>query len=146
MTEVAADIPNYLNARRGVWSWLTTTDHKRIGIMYLVVIVSFFLTAVGFAVTFRLNLWSPGSRLLSHDAYNRLLTLHGVAMIFLFVIPAIPSIFGNFFLPILIGAEDVAFPRLNLLSWYFFAGGGLLVLVSVALGGPDTGWTFYVPY
>ena len=137
---------NYLNAERGLRSWLTTTDHKRIGVMYLLVIVTFFLVAVGFAVTFRLNLWSPGSRLLTHETYNRLLTLHGVAMIFLFIIPGVPSILGNFLLPIMIGAEDVAFPRINLLSWYCFAFGGLFVLASIALGGPDTGWTFYVPY
>jgi cytochrome c oxidase subunit 1 len=138
--------PSYLTATGGLRSWLTTTDHKRIGLLYMAVIFTFFLTAMAFAVTFRLNLWSPGSRLMSHNTYNRLLTLHGVAMIFLFIIPGVPSILGNFFLPILIGARDVAFPRLNLASWYFFLTGGLLALVSIALGGPDTGWTFYVPY
>jgi cytochrome c oxidase subunit 1 len=138
--------PSYLGAERGLWSWLTTTDHKRIGILYLVLVAFFFLFAVGLGFTMRLHLVDPAQKLLSNDAYNRVLTLHGIAMIFLFIIPAIPSIFGNFFLPILIGARDVAFPKLNLMSWYLYAAGGLLALVSVALGGPDTGWTFYVPY
>ena len=142
----STDTSSYLTARRGLRSWLTTTDHKRIGIMYMVVVVTFFLTAVGFAVTFRLNLYSPGSRLLTHEAYNKLLTLHGVIQIFLFIIPGVPAIFGNFFLPILIGARDVAFPKLNLASWYCFVIGGLFAIISLAIGGPDTGWTFYVPY
>ncbi len=137
---------NYLNAKSGVISWLTTTDHKRIGLLYAIVMLVFFLFAVAMALVMRLELFSPGEQFISNDIYNRILTLHGVAMIFLFVIPGLPAVFGNFFLPIMIGAEDVAFPRLNLLSWYFFVAGGLLALASVFLGGPDTGWTFYVPY
>jgi cytochrome c oxidase subunit 1 len=141
-----APLPDYLSAKRGWRSWLLTTDHKRIGLMYLALVLVFFLFAATLAVIFRTHLMFQKAHLLSNDAYNRLLTLHGVVMIFLFIIPAIPSIFGNFFLPILIGAEDVAFPRLNLASWYFYLGGGLLALGSVAMGGVDTGWTFYVPY
>ncbi len=137
---------DYLRARSGVWSWLTTTDHKRIGLLYLGGMLVFFLFAASMALTFRLELLSPGQQFLSNETYNRILTLHGVAMIFLFIIPGIPAVFGNFFLPIMLGAEDVAFPRLNLLSWYCFLAGGGLALASVFLGGPDTGWTFYVPY
>ncbi len=137
---------NFLNARKGILSWLTTTDHKRIGILYLIGMIVFFLFAVAMGVLMRLELLQPGEQYFSSDTYNRILTLHGVSMIFLFVIPGLPAVFGNFFLPILIGAEDVAFPRLNLLSWYFFVIGGLLALISVGTGGPDTGWTFYVPY
>jgi cytochrome c oxidase subunit 1 len=139
-------LPSYLRARQGLLAWLTTTDHKRIGILYMIGMLIFFLFAVSMAVVFRLELLSPGQQLIENDTYNRLLTLHGVAMIFLFVIPGIPAVFGNFFLPIMIGAEDVAFPRLNLTSWYCYVLGGLLALVSVMMGGPDTGWTFYVPY
>ncbi len=161
MTTISVPIsdaaPNYLNIRRGLVSWLTTTDHKRIAILYLVSIATFFLVAVALAVTFRLKLFSPTPppgapdpyvHLLniSNTAYNILLTLHGVIMIFLFIIPGIPAVFGNFFLPIMLGARDVAFPRLNLLSWYFYAVGGVLALVTVVAGGIDTGWTFYVPY
>ena len=137
---------NYLNAKSGLWSWLTTTDHKRIGILYAIVMIVFFLFAVLMALIFRLELFSPGQQFISNDLYNRVLTLHGVAMIFLFIIPGVPAIFGNFFLPIMIGAEDVAFPKINLLSWYCFVLGGGLALASVFMGGPDTGWTFYVPY
>ena len=137
---------NYLNADKGLVSWLTTTDHKRIGVMYLISISVFFLFAVVLGVLIRLELLQPGVQFLDAEAYNRVLTLHGMTMIFLFIIPAIPAIFGNFFLPIMIGAEDVAFPRLNLASWYFYMAGGLLALLSVFTGGPDTGWTFYVPY
>ncbi|MDM8009068.1 MAG: cbb3-type cytochrome c oxidase subunit I [Phycisphaerae bacterium] len=137
---------NYLDARRGIWSWLTTTDHKRIGILYFISMLIFFLFGAALAVTFRLELFSPGMQLFSTDVYNRLLTLHGVTMIFLFIIPGIPAIFGNFFLPIMLGAHDVAFPRLNLASWYCFVIGGVLALFAVLAGGVDTGWTFYVPY
>ena len=150
MTELAApltpDLTNYLRAKPGIVAWLTTTDHKKIGILYLIGMLTFFLFAASMALLFRLELFSPGEQWISADLYNRILTLHGVSMIFLFVIPGIPAVFGNFFLPIMIGAEDVAFPRLNLLSWYCFALGGLLALLSVFMGGPDTGWTFYVPY
>jgi cytochrome c oxidase subunit 1 len=137
---------NFYQAKRGIWSWLLTTDHKRIGILYLGSILVFFLFGVTMAVLMRLELFSPGTQFAEPDIYNRILTLHGVAMIFLFIIPGIPAIFGNFFLPIMIGAPDVAFPRLNLLSWYCYVGGALFALFSVFSGGVDTGWTFYVPF
>jgi len=142
----AAAPPNYLAATKGYASWLTTTDHKRIGLLYLVMMVVFFIVGICIAVTFRLELFFAGEQLFGSDIYNRLLTLHGVIMIFLFVIPGIPAVFGNFFLPIMIGAKDVIFPRLNLLSWYFYVVGAVIALLAVGLGGIDTGWTFYVPY
>ena len=139
-------VPNYLEARPGILSWFLTTDHKRIGLLYLGSIVPFFLVAASVAVMFRLELFARGEQYISNDVYNRFVTLHGVIMIFLFVIPVIPAVFGNFFLPIMIGAEDVAFPKLNLLSWYCYLGGAILALASVVVGPADTGWTFYVPY
>lgn len=157
MTEATLPSPNYIKAKSGLLSWLTTTDHKRIGIMYLTGMMTFFGVAVLFSLTFRMHLYdteagilAPVAKLLGvanvNDAYNRLVTLHGVVMIFLFIIPGIPAVFGNFFLPIHLGAKDVAFPRLNLLSWYFYLTGGILAVVAVLSGGVDTGWTFYVPY
>jgi cytochrome c oxidase subunit 1 len=139
-------VPDYLRAEAGLWSWLTTTDHKRIGILYLVMIIVFFFFGASMALMMRLELLFPGQDYISNDVYNRILTLHGITMIFLFIIPGIPAVFGNFFLPIMLGANDVSFPRLNLASWYCYVIGGFFALISVALGGPDTGWTFYVPY
>src|SRR3990172_8145196 len=133
---------------RGIFAWIFSTDHKRIGLLYLVPILSFFLVAVAFGFLIRLELIAPGPTIMSPQTYNALFTLHGVIMIFLFVIPSVPAIFGNFFLPIQIGARDVAFPRLNLLSWWVYMAGGVLVLLSLFTGGGpiDTGWTFYAPY
>jgi len=132
----------------GIFSWLLTTDHKRIGIMYMVVMVFYFIIAVTLGFFMRLELFSTGETLMSSKVYNSLFTLHGVLMIFMFVIPGLPAVFGNFFLPIQIGAKDVAFPRINLLSWYLFVVGSLMAVVSLftAGGTPDTGWTFYAPY
>jgi cytochrome c oxidase subunit 1 len=132
---------------RGIPGWIFSTDHKRIGILYLVTILSLFFTAVGMGFTLRLQMLAPNA-LLNPQTYNALFTLHGVTMIFLVVIPGIPAIFGNFFLPIEVGARDMAFPRINLLSWWLFIGGGILVYTSLFTGGGpiDTGWTFYVPY
>ncbi len=143
--------PSYLDYQgkhKGLLGWILSTDHKRIGILYLVGIISFFLVGMTFGFLMRLELIAPGSTIMDAQTYNSFFTLHGVIMIFLFVIPGIPAIFGNFFLPILIGAKDVAFPRLNLLSWYLYIAGGLLAVISILLpGGPiDTGWTFYIPY
>jgi len=145
---MAGDQPglNFYQVKKGLLSWLLTTDHKRIGILYLMAILFFFLFAITMGFLMRLELLSPGEQFMGGNVYNRILTLHGIAMIFLFIIPGIPAVFGNFFLPIQIGAPDVAFPRLNLASWYFYMAGGLFALISVAMGGPDTGWTFYVPY
>ncbi|MEW6074032.1 MAG: cbb3-type cytochrome c oxidase subunit I [Planctomycetota bacterium] len=142
----APSAPDYIRAAKGLKSWLTTTDHKRIGVMYLIAILIFFVFAMLLGLMIRLELLSPGEQFLSHDAYNRTLTLHGITMIFLFIIPSVPAVFGNFILPIQLGANDVAFPRLNLASWYFYVAGGILALITVFLGGVDTGWTFYIPY
>jgi cytochrome c oxidase subunit 1 len=137
---------NYLKAGHGVRSWLLTLDHKRIGLMYLVsVIIAFFLGGV-FALLVRLELLSPGRTIMGPDTYNRMFTLHGAVMVFLFIIPSIPAAFGNFFLPIMLGAKDVAFPRLNLMSFYIYVLGAVLALYSIITGAVDTGWTFYTPY
>jgi cytochrome c oxidase subunit 1 len=143
--------PSYLDYKgkhSGIKGWLLSTDHKRIGILYMIGILTFFFAGVLFGFLLRLELISPGETIVSAETYNRFFTLHGVIMIFLFIIPGIPAIFGNFFLPILIGAKDVAFPRLNLFSWYLYLTGGILALLSIVMpGGPaDTGWTFYIPY
>ncbi|MBE0550910.1 MAG: cytochrome c oxidase subunit I [Ignavibacterium sp.] len=143
--------PSYLDYQgkhKGFLGWVLSTDHKRIGILYLIAIMSFFIVGVTFGFLMRLELIAPGKTIMDPQSYNAFFTLHGVIMIFLFVIPGIPAVFGNFFLPILIGAKDVSFPRLNLLSWYLYMIGGLLAVVSILLpGGPiDTGWTFYIPY
>ncbi|MGD0883661.1 MAG: cbb3-type cytochrome c oxidase subunit I [Thermodesulfovibrionales bacterium] len=131
----------------GIFSWILSTDHKRIGLMYLTAILTFFFIGVALGVLMRINLISPG-RFISERAYNSLFTIHGVIQIFLFIIPGIPASFGNFFLPILIGAKDVAFPRINLMSWWLYVTGGILIILSIFIGGgaPDTGWTFYAPY
>lgn len=143
--------PSYLvntGKYQGIKAWILSTDHKRIGILYLIALLSFFAVGVTFGFLIRLELLTPGKTIVDAQTYNEFFTLHGVIMIFLFVIPGLPAVFGNFFLPIMIGAKDVAFPRLNLLSWYLYVTGGLLVLLSILLpGGPaDTGWTFYIPY
>lgn len=143
---------NYLhqstNKYKGILSWLLTTDHKKIGLLYFVSILFFFLVGAIIGLLMRLELIAPGRTIMGPQTYNTLFTLHGVIMIFLFIVPGLPAIFGNFFLPIQIGARDVAFPRLNLLSWYVYMVGAILALVSLFLpGGPiDTGWTFYIPY
>jgi cytochrome c oxidase subunit 1 len=137
---------NYLNADRGVWSWLTTVDHKRIGIMYLVSVLIAFLLGGIFAMALRIELLTPDPTIMGANTYNRMFTLHGVVMIFMFMIPAIPGVFGNFCLPLMLGAKDVAFPRLNLLSLYLYWTGATLALAGMIMGGTDTGWTFYAPY
>lgn len=138
----------YKGKHKGILGWLLTTDHKRIGLMYLWAMLTFFLVAMTIGFLMRLELISPGETLMKPQTYNALFTLHGVIMIFLFIIPGIPAVFGNFFLPIQLGAKDVIFPRLNLLSWYLYILGAILAVGSLFIGGgaPDTGWTFYVPY
>jgi cytochrome c oxidase, subunit I len=145
-TYTGTEKPNYLNWKTSVASWLLTYDHKRIAILYLVSISIFFLMGGLAAALIRMELATPKGDLLTSDIYNKMFTTHGVIMIFLFLIPSIPAVFGNFLLPLMIGARDVAFPRLNLLSWYFFMAGALLVLIALFRGGIDTGWTFYTPY
>jgi cytochrome c oxidase subunit 1 len=133
---------------RGPFSWIFSTDHKRIGLLYLTSIIIFFIAGVFLGFLIRLELIAPGKTIVSAQAYNSLFTLHGIIMIFLFIIPGITASFGNFFLPIQIGARDVAFPRLNLLSWWFYIISGILAVSTIFLPGgpPDAGWTFYPPY
>ncbi len=137
---------NYLNVTRGIRSWLFTLDHKRIGVMYLVSTLASFLLGGVFALLVRTEHLTAGKTIMDADFYNQAFTLHGAIMVFLFIIPSIPAAFGNFVLPIMLGAKDVAFPRLNLMSYYLWVGGALLAVVSMATGGVDTGWTFYTPY
>src|SRR5262245_36667447 len=137
---------NYLNHSKGVWSWMSTLDHKRIGVMYIFTVLTFFLIGGIFALIVRMNLMSPGSKLLDPDTYNKMFTYHGAIMVFLVVIPAIPAGLGNFILPMQIGAKDVAFPRLNLASYYIFCAGATFAVLALFLRGADTGWTFYAPY
>jgi cytochrome c oxidase subunit I len=136
---------DYLHAGYGVKSWLLTTDHKRIALLYLVSVTFFFFIGGFFAVLIRLNLLTPQGSLVTAETYNRLFTMHGITMIFFFLIPSIPAVLGNFLVPMMIGARDLAFPRLNLLSWYIYMVGGLFTLYSEFAGGVDTGWTFYTP-
>jgi cytochrome c oxidase subunit 1 len=137
---------SYLTHERGLRSWLLTVDHKRIGVMYLGVIVGTLILGGVFALALRLHLWNPSGGLVSNDTYNKLFTLHGAVMVFLFVIPGIPSALGNFVLPLQVGAKDVAFPRVNLLSFYLYLAGAALFVVTLVVGGLDTGWTLYPPY
>ena len=137
---------NYLNHEYGVKSWLLTRDHKRIALLYLVSITFFFFLGGIFATIIRLELLTPPGDLVSAQTYNKLFSLHGVIMVFLFLIPSIPATLGNFFVPLMIGAKDLAFPKINLLSWYIFIAGGACVLYAMLEGGVDTGWTFYVPF
>src|SRR2546421_699701 len=137
---------NYLSVNHTVASWLLTTDHKRIGILYLFSILVFFTIAAVAAALMRIELITPEGDLVSSQSYNKLFTIHGVLMVWFFLIPSIPTVLGNFIIPMMIGARDVAFPRLNLLSWYLFMAGGLLAVHALIIGGVDTGWTFYTPY
>jgi len=132
----------------GLLGWILSTDHKRIAILYLIVISAWFVIGVTLGFLIRLELLTPGETIIGPQTYNSFFTVHGIIMLFLFVIPGIPAIFGNFFLPIMIGAKDVAFPRLNLFTWYLYVFGSILVIISVFLpgGAPDSGWTFYIPY
>src|ERR671932_193632 len=137
---------DYLNVSYGVRSWLLTTDHKRIALLYLVSITLMFFVGGAFAVLIRLELATPKGDLVSADMYNRLFTMHGVIMVFFFLIPSIPAVLGNFLIPPMVGAKDLAFPRINLLSWYIYIAGGLLGTIVLLTGGVDTGWTFYTPF
>ncbi len=142
----AAHGDNYLNHEKGLWSWLTTLDHKRIGLMYLATVLMFFLVGGIFALLIRLELFSPGQTIMDANQYNKTFTYHGAIMVFLVIIPAIPAALGNFVLPIVLGAKDVAFPRLNLLSYYIYVLGAIFATAALFLRGADTGWTFYTPY
>ena len=144
--EAHGEALNYLNHESGIWSWLTTVDHKRIGIMYAWAVAFFFLVGGLLALAVRMELFGPGETIMGADAYNQTFTLHGIIMIFLFLVPATPAVLGNFVLPIQLGAKDVAFPRLNLASWYIYMIGAFTAIAAILLGDIDTGWTFYAPY
>jgi len=146
ITAAAQERENYLNASYGLKSWLLTKDHKRIALLYLGTITFFFFLGGIFATLIRIELLTPRADLVSSDTYNKLFTLHGVIMVFFFLIPSIPATLGNFFLPMMIGAKDLAFPRINLLSWYLLVIGGCFAIFAMLAGGVDTGWTFYTPY
>jgi cytochrome c oxidase subunit 1 len=157
MTDVAAPIggfeaqgrfrDSYLSAEGVTWrSWLLTTDHKRIAILYAILLTAFFFIGGAAATLIRLELVSPTGHFFSNDEYDRLFTLHGVIMVWFFLVPSIPTTLGNFLIPLMIGAPDVAFPKLNLASWYLTLAGGLIAIYALLAGGVDTGWTFYTPY
>jgi cytochrome c oxidase subunit 1 len=136
---------NYINNEHGMLSWLLTADHKRIAMLYLISITFFFFIGGFFAGMIRLELLTPGGDLMAADTYNKMFTMHGIVMIFLFLVPSVPATLGNFLIPIMIGAKDLAFPKINLLSWYLYLIGGTFVLTTLVLGGVDTGWTFTTP-
>src|SRR5436189_3299691 len=136
---------NYINAEYGLKSWLLTKDHKRIALLYLASITFFFFLGGIFATIIRLELLTPPGDLVSSQTYNKLFSLHGIIMVFLFLIPSIPATLGNFLVPMMLGCKDLAFPKINLGSWYVFMIGGLFTMYAMLVGGIDTGWTFYTP-
>ncbi|MGD0930637.1 MAG: cytochrome c oxidase subunit I [Candidatus Korobacteraceae bacterium] len=137
---------NYLNSNYGIKSWLLTTDHKRIALLYLVSITAMFWIGGFFAMLIRLELLTPAGDMVSSDTYNKLFTMHGIIMVFFFLIPSVPATLGNFLIPLMVGAKDLAFPRVNLLSWYIYMLGAITALTAMVTGGVDTGWTFYTPF
>jgi cytochrome c oxidase subunit I len=145
-TPATLPLRHYLNEDIGIASWLLTRDHKRIALLFLAGFTFYFFIGGAFAVIMRLELATPAGDLVSDETYNKLFTMHGVIMVFFFLIPAIPSVLGNFLVPIMIGAKDLAFPRLNLASWYIYMIGALFTMYAVVTGGLDTGWTFYTPF
>ena len=144
-TETVAQRLSYLRAGHSLKSWLLTTDHKRIGVLYTLSVTFFFFFGAAAAALIRLDLLTPAGDLLTNDGYNRAFTVHGVVMVWFFLIPSIPNTFGNFLIPLMIGAKDLAFPKLNLLSWYIYMLAGLFTVFVLIAGGVDTGWTFYTP-
>ncbi|WP_158745619.1 cbb3-type cytochrome c oxidase subunit I [Acidisphaera sp. L21] len=144
---VTVDTPrvSYLTEENTIGSWLLTTDHKRIALLYFASITGFFFLGGIAAALMRINLLTPTGAIVSHEMYNRLFTMHGVVMVWFFLVPAIPVTLGNFIVPLMLGARDLAFPKLNLVSWYLFMTGGLFATYSLFAGGLDTGWTFYTP-
>ncbi len=146
MTPTETNEPSYLTAKRGLASWLLTVDHKRIGLMYGCSVVLFMIIGGIMALLFRTELWSPTKNFIDADTYNQFFTIHGAIMVFMVIIPAVPAALGNFVLPLQIGAKDVAFPKLNLMSYYVFVTGAAMAVCSIVFGGIDTGWTFYTPY
>jgi cytochrome c oxidase subunit I len=154
MSTAVADLPaassesqvNYLNASYGIKSWLLTTDHKRIALLYLTSITFMFLVGGIAAILMRIHLIDPQGALFQPETYNKVFSIHGIVMVFFFLVPSIPATLGNFLVPMMIGARDLAFPRINLLSWYLYIIGSLFMLHAIMAGGVDTGWTFYPPY
>jgi cytochrome c oxidase subunit 1 len=140
------ETPNYLNQEYGWKSWLFTKDHKRIAVLYIISITVMFFIGGFFAGMIRMELLTPQGDLVNSDTYNKFFTMHGIVMVFFFLIPSIPATLGNFFVPMMIGAKDLAFPRINLLSWYIYIAGAIFALAAIVLGGVDTGWTFYTPF
>ena len=136
---------NFITAEDGLLSWLLTGDHKRIAMLYLISITFFFFIGGAFAGLIRLELLTPQPDLVASDTYNKFFTMHGVIMVFLFLVPSVPATIGNFLIPIMLGARDLAFPKINLLSWYLYVVGGVMVIATMVLGGVDTGWTFTTP-
>ena len=145
-TTVEREPTTYLNVDHTLKSWLLTEDHKRICLLYLIVVTIFFFIGGAFAALIRIELATPAGDLVESSVYNKLFTMHGIIMVFFFLIPSIPATLGNFLIPPMIGAKDVAFPKLNLLSWYLYVIGGSMTLFAVIAGGVDTGWTFYTPF
>jgi len=143
---ISAERENYLNQEYGIRSWLLTTDHKRIALLYLASITFFFFIGGFFALLIRLELLTPAGDLVQADTYNKLFSMHGQVMIFFFLIPSIPAVLGNFLVPLMVGAKDLAFPRINLLSWYLYIIAGVIYVICIVTGGVDTGWTFYTPF
>ncbi|NIT55292.1 MAG: cytochrome c oxidase subunit I, partial [Aliifodinibius sp.] len=137
---------HYLNEETGLWAWLTTVDHKKIGVMFLSAVTFFFFIGGIMALLVRTELWTPAKTFIEANTYNQLFTLHGAIMVFLFLVPAVPAALGNFILPLQLGAKDVAFPKLNLLSFYLYLTGAFVAVFAILNGGIDTGWTFYTPY
>src|SRR6266496_4068052 len=143
---VSEERKNYINAEYGIRLWSVVKSHERIALLYLLSITAFFFIGGFAALLIRLELLTPAGDLLSADAYNKAFTMHGQVMVFFFLIPSIPAVLGNFLIPIMIGAKDLAFPRINLLSWYVYIVGAAFTMYAMIAGGVDTGWTFYVPY
>ncbi len=137
---------HYLNVDYGIRSWLLTTDHKRIAILYMISVTVMFFIGGFFATLIRLELMTPAGDLVTSDTYNKLFTMHGIVMVFFFLIPSVPAVIGNFVLPMMVGARDMAFPKINLLSWYMYVIGAGITLYCITVGGVDTGWTFYTPF
>src|SRR5689334_10941276 len=137
---------SYLDAPYGLSAWLLTRDHKRIAVLYMISIAIMFTLGAIFAAGVRTELLTPKGDFLTADLYNKFFTMHGVIMVFFFLVPSIPATLGNFLMPIMVGTKDLAFPRINLLSWYLYVIGGIIVLAVASNGGLDTGWTFYTPY
>src|SRR6201994_3751188 len=136
---------HYLNDNYGIRSWLLTKDHKRIAILYLISLTVFFFIGGIFAALIRLELLTPQGDLFQSDTYNKLFTMHGVNMVFFFLVPSVPATLGNFVLPLMVGAKDLAFPKINLLSWYLYIAGACFLVFALLNGGVDTGWTFTTP-